>query len=118
MRLSAFIAVACLTLATDASVRFTEPVWRPDLGIAMPSLANAEAAPLRLPKAEAFLVTSTKGKRRLEDRFDVFDLWASATLRGRWVDVSGNELQIARLSTRPPEVAPGTVSTQDRPETP
>ena len=112
MRLNAFIAAACLTLATDAAVRFTEPVWRPDLGIAVPCLANAEAAPFRLPKAEAFLVTSAKGDRRLEDRFDVFDLWTSATLRGRWVDASGNELQIARLSTRPPEVAPGTVSTR------
>ena len=112
MRLSAFIAAACLTSATDAAVRFTEPVWRPDLGIAMPCLAGAEAAPLRLPKAEAFLVTSVSGKRRLEDRFDVFDLWTSATLRGRWQDADGNELQIARLSTRPPDVAPGTVSTR------
>ena len=78
----------------------------------LPGLAAAEAVPTRLPKAEAYMVTSPDGKRRLEDRFDVFDLWLAATVRGRWRDADGNELQIARLAVRPPNVSPGTVGTR------
>lgn len=112
MRLTAFITAVLCWLTVDAAPRFTAPVWRPDLGLAMPGLARATAMPLPMPKADAYLVTSAKGDRCLEDRFDVFDLWVAATLRGRWMDAEGNELQIARLSTRPPAEAPGTVFTR------
>ena len=112
MRLKVYIVAALCWLTTEAAPRFTEPVWRPDLGIAVPCLVRATAQPFALPKAEGYLVTSAKGARRLEDRFDVFDLWVSATLRGRWVDGEGNQLQIARLFARPPTDAPGTVCTR------
>ncbi len=112
MRLNAYIAAALFCLTAEAAPRFSAPVWRPDLGIALPGLAGAEASPFALPKATGYLVTSSKGARRLEDRFDVFDLWVSATARGRWVDDEGNQLQIARLFARPPMDAPGTVSTR------
>ncbi|MBQ4198700.1 MAG: DUF1570 domain-containing protein [Kiritimatiellae bacterium] len=112
MRLNASIAAVCLTLAAEAAPRFSEPEWRPDLGIMLPGLVAAEAVPTRLPKAEAYMVTSPDGKRRLEDRFDVFDLWLAATVRGRWRDADGNELQIARLAVRSPNVSPGTVGTR------
>lgn len=112
MRLNVYIVAALSCLTVEAAPRFTDPVWRPDLGIAVPGLANAKAHPFMLPKAEGYLVTPVKGKPRLEDRFDVFDLWESATLRGRWVDDEGNELQIARLFARPPMDAPGTASSR------
>ncbi|MBO7688147.1 MAG: hypothetical protein J6V72_17315 [Kiritimatiellae bacterium] len=112
MRLNAYIAAALFCLTAEAAPRFSAPVWRPDLGIAIPGLAGAAASPFSLPKAAAYLVTSSTGAQRLEDRFDVFDLWESATLRGRWVDDEGNQLQIARLFARPPSDAPGTVSSR------
>ena len=112
MRLNVYIAAALCCLTVEAAPRFTAPVWRPDLGIAMPGLARATASPFALPKAAAYLLTSSTGERSLEDRFDVFDLWESVTLRGRWVDDEGNQLQIARLFARPPTDASGTVCTR------
>ena len=112
MRLNVYIAALLCCLTAEAAPRFTAPVWHPDLGIALPGLDRATASPFALPKAAAYLVTSSTGARSLEDRFDVFDLWESATLRGRWVDDEGNQLQIARLFARPPADAPGTVSTR------
>ena len=94
MRLNLYIAAALCWLTAEAAPRFTDPVWRPDLGISLPELAGATAQPFSLPKAEGYLVTSSNGERRLEDRFDVFDLWVSATLRGRWVDAEGSQLHI------------------------
>lgn len=111
MRFSAFIAACAVCLASEAALRFTEPVWRPDLGFYVPCLAEARGCPLDMPRAEAYLVTRD-GKRRLEDRFDTFDLWTCRTVRGRWRDASGNELQIARLDALPPDDAPGSVRTR------
>ena len=33
------------------------------------------AAPLDMPRAEAYLVTEPSGAMRLEDRYDEFELW-------------------------------------------
>ena len=57
MRFSAFIAACAACLASEAALRFTEPVWRPDLGFAVPCLAEARGCPLDMPRAEAYLVT-------------------------------------------------------------
>ena len=112
MRLNVSIAALLCCLTAEAAPRFSDPVWRPDLGIALPGLARATASPFALPKAAAYLVTSSTGARSLEDRFDVFDLWESATLRGRWVDDEGSQLQIARHFACPPADPPGTVCTR------
>lgn len=116
MRSSAYIPAIALALTaaapSEAAVRFTDPAWRPDLGISVPTLANATSAPLELPKAESFMVTTSSGDRRLEDRFDTFDLWTAQTARGRWRDSSGNIFYIARLAQRPPTDVPGTVRTR------
>lgn len=111
MRFSAFIAACALCLASEAAVRFTEPVWRPDLGFFAPCLAEARGCPMDMPRTEAYLVTR-EGRQRLEDRFDSFDLWTCRTVRARWRDKDGNELQIARLDTLPPDDAPGAVRTR------
>ena len=112
MRLSASILVGALALATEAAVRFSAPVWRPDLGISVPTLADSVAEPLELPKADSFLVTAPDGTRQMEDRFDTFDLWTAQTVRGRWRDSAGNAFYLARLAERPPSDTPGTVRTR------
>lgn len=111
MRFSALIASVAICLTSEAALRFTEPVWRADLGFNMPGLAGAVAAPTDLPCASSYLVSGLKG-RRLEDRFDTFGLWTSATVRGRWRDPEGRMLLVARLATRPPDDAPGTMRTR------
>lgn len=111
MRFSAFIVVCGLCLATEAALRFTQPIWRADLGFSVPTLEGAEGCPLDPPRAEAYLVTH-EGRSSLSDRFDSFDLWICRTVRGRWRDKAGNELQIARLAFRPPEDAQGMVRTR------
>ncbi len=112
MRLSASILAGALALTAEASVRFTDPAWQPDLGLSLPILASATAEPLEMPKAQSFIVTATDGSRRLEDRFDTFDLWVAQTVKGRWRDASGNMFYIARLATRPPQDPSGTVRTR------
>ena len=111
MRFSAFIAACAFFLPSEAALRFTEPVWRPDLGFSVPCLAGATGCPLDMPRAEAYLVTRD-GARSLEDRFDSFDLWTCRAVRGRWRDEAGNELQIIRLDSLPPDDVPGTVRTR------
>ena len=43
MRLNLYIAAALCWLTAEAAPRFTDPVWRPDLGISLPELAGAAA---------------------------------------------------------------------------
>ena len=45
MRLNLYIAAALCWLTAEAAPRFTDPVWRPDLGISLPELAGAAAQP-------------------------------------------------------------------------
>ncbi len=111
MRFSALIASVAICLTSEAALRFTEPVWRPDLGFSMPNLAGAVAAPIDLPRASAYLMSGLGG-RRLEDRYETFGLWTCATVRGRWRDPEGRMLLIARLATQPPDDVPGTVRTR------
>ena len=66
-----------------ASIFFTNPV------------------PLDMPRAEAYLVKED-GRYRLEDRYDVFDLWTSRTVLGRWEDDECRRFTVARLDARPP----------------
>ena len=112
MRFSAFIAVCALCLASEAALRFTQPIWRADLGFSVPTLEGAAGCPLDLPRAEAYLVVTHDGRKSLSDRFDSSDLWTCRTVRARWRDKAGNELQIARLAFRPPEDAQGMVRTR------
>lgn len=77
----------------------------------LPNLEGAVAMPLDLPRAEAYLVSSSQGQE-LEDRFDSFELWHCASIRGRWRDAAGNQLLIARIDSLPPDDAPGAVRTR------
>lgn len=65
------------------------------------SLWFVHPAPLDMPKAEAYLVTQGQEKR-LEDRFDVGELWTSQAVLGRWEDDDGRTFAVARLDTVPP----------------
>ena len=73
-----------MTILLAASIFFTTP------------------APLDMPRAEAFLVTSSDGSRRLEDRYDTFDLWIGRTVIGRWIDDNFRVFVLSRLGALPP----------------
>lgn len=60
------------------------------------------AAPLDMPKAEAYLVSSAAGEMRLEDRFDEFELWMGRSILGRWADEQGRVLTVAKLDVAVP----------------
>jgi len=72
-----------MTLLLAASLFFTTP------------------APLDLPRAEAFLVRDGD-VRRLEDRYNTFDLWMSRAVIGRWFDDGSRTFVLARLDVLPP----------------
>jgi len=86
----------------EGVVSFGEPRELPDIGLSAPLFADAVAVPFDLPEASAFSVTETNGVQRLEDRFDVLDLWFALCMRGRWRDAEGNRLSIARLTAELP----------------
>ena len=90
------IAVHILLLG---SLIFQPPKEFPDFSLKCSPLANAKAEPVEMPRATAFLVTDRDGSR-LEDRFDVFDLWRSEAIRARWCDQDGNRLSISRISRK------------------
>ncbi|MCQ2388448.1 MAG: DUF1570 domain-containing protein [Kiritimatiellae bacterium] len=99
-------ALASLTVpSVDGAVRFGEPREFPDVGLSLPLPEDAVAEPFDLPKAAAFAVTETNGVQRLEDRFDVLDLWSALSLRGRWRDAYGNRLFLARLTAEAPDAS-------------
>ena len=111
MRFSVFIVACAACLASEAAVRFSQPVWKPDLGLSLPCLEGAVGEPLDMPRASAYLVTKN-GDASLEDRFEAFDLWTMKTLRGRWRDSFGNRLFIARLDTVPSDAVLGAERTR------
>jgi len=104
------LALACLR--AEAELRFTKPMAFPDLGLEMPILADAAPDAVSMPRTESFLVTEADGSRRLEDRFDTFDLWTAGTVRARWRDADGNLLVVARLVASPPDDPPETLATR------
>jgi len=65
------------------------------------SLFFTTPAPLDLPRAEAFLVRDGD-VRRLEDRYNTFDLWMSRAVIGRWLDDDSRLFVLARLDCLPP----------------
>lgn len=69
------------------------------------TLFFAHPAPLDMPRAEAYLVREADGTARLEDRFNVLDLWTSRAVLGRWEDDEGRVLTVSRLDVLPPATA-------------
>lgn len=65
------------------------------------SLLFTAPVPLEMPRAEAFLVTETNGVRKLEDRYQPFDLWLSQVVDGRWVDAEGRSFIHSTLRALP-----------------
>ena len=112
MRSIATILLVSLATIAEAEVRFTEPKAFPDIGLEMPALLGASPDAVSMPRAESFLVTENDGTRRLEDRYDTFDLWMARTVRARWRDANGNLLVVARLDVSPPDEPPETLSTR------
>lgn len=65
------------------------------------SLFITTPAPLDLPRASAYLVSGT-GVPRLEDRYDIGDLWTSQTVEGRWMDDDGRIFLLATADAKVP----------------
>lgn len=86
--------VALLLLA--ASAFFTDP------------------AVLEMPRAEAYLVKPAKGPYRLEDRYNVSDLWTSRAVWGRWMDADGRVFTLSDLGTLPPALSLSECKTRER----
>ena len=66
------------------------------------SLFLTTPAPLDMPRAEAYLVRDSRGTRRLEDRYDVFDMWLYRAVDGRWMDDSFRVFTLSSLESLPP----------------
>lgn len=87
----------------EAAVRFGDVRDYAHIGLAFPVFADARPAPgaVDLPRATAFRLGSG-ADARIEDRYDVCDLWYAHTVLGVWTDEAGNMLSLARLDTRLP----------------
>ena len=93
------------------SLIFQTPKEFPDLSLKCSPLANAKAEPVEMPRATAYLVSGKDGAH-LEDRFDVFDLWRSETIRARWRDGSGNCFSVSRILRKLTDGASGDCRTR------
>lgn len=71
------------------------------LSLLAASLFFTTPFPLDMPRAEAYLVKED-GRLRLEDRFNIHDLWLSRTVEGRWMDDEGRVLILSELDVVPP----------------
>lgn len=79
-----------------AGLTFGELREFPDLALECRDLSRARAEIVELPSASAYLVSSG-GESRLEDRYDVFELWRSESLRACWRNEDGDRLQLSRI---------------------
>lgn len=73
--------------------------------IAAASLFFTTPAPLDMPRAEAYLVSTKRGDQHLEDRYDTLDLWTCRTVVGRWIDDDFRVFVLSRLADLPPALS-------------
>jgi len=72
------------------------------ISLLIASLFFTSPVPQDMPRAEAFLVKEGE-VRRLEDRYDTFDLWLYRSTIGTWY-ADGRVFSLARLDTLPPSM--------------
>lgn len=72
----------------------------------------ADAAPLEMPRAEAYLVEEQGGRKYLEDRYGTLDLWTEREVLGRWIDEDGRVFLAAQLDAVPPPENTGATATR------
>ena len=102
-----------LHLLLFGSLLFSPPKEYSDLALRCRTLANAKAKPVEMPRATAYLMTDSAGKR-LEDRYEVYDLWRADAIRGQWVDAERNRFSICRIPRKiPGDSADGTRTRSD-----
>ena len=77
------------------------------------SLFFCHPAPLDMPRASAYLVSTPDGASRLEDRYDELDLWTSRAVLGRWTDDEGRVLTVSKLDIVSPKFL-GSVMTRSK----
>lgn len=89
-----------------ASLIFTEPKAFPDLALECGALESAVAEPVSMPRARAYVLATATGGCRVEDRFNVMDLWYAEAVRGCWRDESGSQFMLCRMPKKMPGVSP------------
>ncbi len=72
------------------------------LFLAASSVLLGDGVAPEMPRAQAYLVTSGDGAMRLEDRYEVADLWIAREMVGRWMDAEGRVFSVAGLDTQLP----------------
>ena len=77
------------------------------------TLFFANPAPLDMPRAEAFMVASSKEEMHLEDRFRADDLWLSQQTLGQWRDDEGRYFTVSRLDIVPPKATTQTLTRKE-----
>ena len=100
-----------LHLLLLGSLVFLPPKEHSDLALRCRTLANAKAEPVEMPRATAYLMNGRDGSR-LEDRYDVYDLWQADAIRGRWVDAEDSRFSICRIPRKIPGDAAGVTRTR------
>ncbi len=75
------------------------------------SLWFVHPAPPEMSRAAAFLVKE-EGVLRLEDRFNIHDLWRARVLLGSWEDDDGRTFSVSRLDAIPPLVSDSELKTR------
>ena len=89
-------------LAAPPSFDATAPRAFPELGVKIPMLQNTIGLPGRMPMTNLLFFHDDGGDFRL-DFFHPPEMWRLHQLVGQWLDPSGNLLQLARVTFRPPE---------------
>ena len=84
------------------SLVFLPPTEYPDLALECAVPAHAKADPVKMPTATAYILSDRDGTR-LEDRFDVFELWCAEALRARWTDADGSSFSLYRIPRKVPD---------------
>ena len=91
-----------LPLLLLGSLAFLPPQEHPDLALVCRTPADAQAEPVEMPRATAYLKEGEAGRQSLEDRFDVFDLWRADAIRARWIDGEGSRFALCRIPRKIP----------------
>lgn len=106
--LSLLLLLTCVA-TSYGSLLFTPAKNYPNLELMLPLFDHAQAEPLPMPRAQAFLLIGGNGLA-WEDRFNPFELWYHTQCCGRWRDATGNQLVIGRATHRLPVFAEEVIS--------
>ena len=110
--MNAKTAVFLAALAAAAAAHAAPPPQLPmfsgetafaSLNLAMPAMRNAKQAPAKPVTTGLYTWTRSDGTSWQDERSPVIELWRAAQTAGTWIDRAGNELTLARASSKLPQ---------------